>query len=669
MAFKIPESPNIIGGQAVLRQPSNIQGTTVTPDFSVDTRAAQEALASVADAYAAFQEEKNSVFMGELQAEYHQYMSNVKTQVFDKNKGKNAQDLYARYIKKASDKFYNNAIGAPKDDGKVRIANKGLQKRFKNWVDGQQSTYIAQTASYEAQQFEAWRKSVWDAQDSQAATLISSANSDIELQNGIDAIYANTRDMLRGMDDRYISQVAASKIDDAMSGFVTQHIVKDPVYAYALMTNNPIVSEALTTKSVTDLKESIRKAYEEKSVNDYSNYLYSGGKQGGMPDKYVAMSIYGATDSAEIESIIDGIRAKAKKRSDARAEETAGIATSVRTAATNKFRLARTEEERNAAIQELSQVDPEAASAMQYAYETDLYNQALTRKFSELGATIPKGVTAERIDVVRDVIGLSEEQVQLMQDYAKMSEDRFNHADTYVELMAGLSNGTIPGYDARTMGHLPPDMQMALVNTAATQGEYRELSRQMRDVYGIDLDSKLKDIDANYSKLDPSAANALKRNIIEEISVWKAKNKDMPQGESLNAIILKAQQTALSPEASALQSALQTQNAGLFDALDIDPIADPAAARKALSERNLLPYSDIAAFTLGRIDTKKSYYGKTSDKTYEKIQGKAEKVLESFSDKLPLKQREWVEQNQEKLLPFIISGDYKTIVALVQGVI
>lgn len=671
MAFKIPESPNIVGGQAVLRQPSGIQGTTVTPDFSVDTRAAQGALASVAEAAALFQEEKNAAFMGDLQVEYHSHMAKVKQQVFDNNKGKKAQDLYKNYIKKASDKFYADAIGAPKNDGKVRIANKGLQKRFKNWVDGQQSTYIAQAASYEAQQLEAWRKSVWDAQDSQAATLISSANSDIELQNGIDAIYANTHDMLRGMDERYISQVAATKIDDAMSGFVTQHIVDTPEFAYALMTNNEIVSDALTTTSKRSLLESIRESYEEKAINDYSNYLYSNGKEGSLPDKAVLASIFGITEQEELNSKIDGIRGKARKRSDARAQEVAGVNTAIVTAATNKFRLARSDEERDAALKELSQVQPKAAEAMQNAYETSLYNESLTTMFEGFNkrANIPSGVTPEQIQAVGEFFGLNEKQVQVMQDYADMSNERFNHAEEYTDLMAGISNGTVVGYDPVTMGTLPPDMQMALINSLATQGEYRELSRQLKEVHGVDLDSKLKDIDANYSKLDPSAANALKRNIIEEINKWKNKNKDIPQGDTLNSIILKAQQTALSTEASALQGALQEEYTTLFDALDIDPVEYPEEARKALEKRNLLPLSDIAASTLGRIDTKKSYYGKVSDKTYEKIQGKAKKVLESFSDKLSLKQKMWVEQNEDRLLPFILGGDYKTVVALVQGVI
>lgn len=654
MAFKIPESPNIIGGQAVLRQPSNIQGTTVTPDFSVDTRAAQEALGAVSEAAAAYAAEKTSLYLGDFKVKYTQFMTNERDKTFDKYTGENAHDLYENYLRKASDKFIEKTFTPSVDNADKVISNKHLQKQFKQWVDSQQSTYIAQAASHEARELEAWRKSVWDSQDYQAASLIMSAKTDIEIANGIKAFYTTAQDMLPGLDPNYVSQVAAKKADDAVAGWVEQQLIADPVGAFDAMMDKAVISDALTGSTKRDLIEQIQKSYIDKASKEYSYYHYSGGAQGTEPKREDIIKVFMTSNEAEIEDIIDNIKRTGRKSSEARAKETAGLITASRTAAANKFRLATSDEERMEAIENLYEVDPQSAIDIQNSYEEDLYNQAMIVKYSELKDRLPEDVTQEQLSSGWAALGLTPAEVEVIEDYNRMSQERMQYAPEYIEIMTGLSSGAIAGYDARTMGHLPPDMKMAIINTSATQGEYREIARQMSEIHGINIDSMIKDYEPRLDRLDIGAVNTMKRSIIEGIAKYKAHNKDFPVGDALRDIVLKAQQTALSPDASALQEALQEASRSPdFDELDFD------------AEDSVLY---LAATTFGKVKSG-DYSSTVSSNTLDKTEKRARRLVNSFAKKLPLKKREWVTQHVDSLVPLVVGGDYRTIVALVQGVI
>lgn len=713
MAYKIPDSPNIIGGQTVLRQPDSLQPSGLTPELQVDTAPTNNALKSMSEAVSIFEEEKNAVFMGEVQSQYIQHMNNYKRQIFDKYKGKQAHDLYANFLKKESDKYFADITGGEKQDGKVRIANNDLKKRFKDWVDKQQSTYISQSAAYEAEQFSAWRESVWQAQDADAASLIASAYTDIELQNGIDAIYANTRDMLRGMDENYISQVSAKKIDDAVASFITNRIATSPIDAHVQLIKNPIVSDALTSATKETLKQSIREAYIKKAQNEYAQGIFSGSNKGvEYLNANVISGIWDTTDADEISSIQDMISAEANKRADTRRKEVQGVRSSTIGSLANEYLNANTDEEKFNVLTKLQAVDSRIAYSLEEGELNEAYSDSIVAAMVDAGIdpnyeravrelaemkqyehekkidlSDPKQISREAQnrffgtsveDIITDIAekqqrkekkdfleearkkiysSMTEEQIKVADEYQKIMDTRESALPIFNQVHDDIVSGKVSGYDERMSG-LPLDMQRELLATISTKTLYNDLSRQLPE-----LSSVMKEVDPQYSKLSVFDKRVAEEQILKACNEYKKKNGELPTGVALRNIVSASYANSVSPESAALQGAIDEASMEVLAMEDIDYLQDPASARKILDRQGLTPIEDIAfrAFSEERTTPK------VSNNTYEKSMELAEKALDRFADSLPSNQANVVELNKDMLTRWITAGNINDVVVFVKG--
>lgn len=367
MALKIPDSPNIIGGQTVLRQPSSLHGTTVTPDLRVDTSATQDFVAKVGQAVADYRDEKNKVLFTQVQNSYLQQMTNKMDDIFASHTGKDAQDLYP-LLKDASTKIANDLMGVGKKDGQVRIANKDIQKQFMQWVAEQQPTYISKAATYGASEWSKYEEEVNSTNEDLLVAQIVNADSDATMQNAINGLMANSQKRF-GLDPRRAAIYAAAKVDSAVSMRIMRDIPTDPIGAMDKLMNNPIAVESLTSETKKTLHDEIIKSYEKLAAQKYAEYQETGGPAGAniLISDANLKQLYQTDNDFEIEQHRTEIVSEGIKLAEAHKKETAGAYARQLRSMQSAILYAPSMEEKLLRIQELRQFDPDAADTIESA--------------------------------------------------------------------------------------------------------------------------------------------------------------------------------------------------------------------------------------------------------------------------------------------------------------
>lgn len=314
MAFKIPESPNIVGGTQVLRQPQNIQGTSVVVDARVDDKTQIDAFKNLSEAFVMQRQAQENTLIEDGLDGYYKFMSDTWQNIMQEHKGKDAWDLYNRYMKPASDKYLADMFGEPKDDGKIRISNKGLQDRVRGLVNSQQKHWIATAATYGQREWDKYSETVWDSAEQEAMNMIATSTNPITMQNGIEQLYRIANDRYQDMDEGYINGKVATQASNAVKNNVENQILaNNPVAAFQAMTQDKTVSSALSSEAKQDLTKKIRNNYIDVAANAYANGELSGDKQMGMlSDANIAL-VFGSKNTADIEDIKSQIIKKGKE--------------------------------------------------------------------------------------------------------------------------------------------------------------------------------------------------------------------------------------------------------------------------------------------------------------------------------------------------------------------
>ena len=700
--MKIPESPNIIGSEPVLRSPDMVQPVREIPQFSVDFSDLGDSIQDVGRAYQEMVRDQNKVYMNALKVDYNKHMSDYQQQIFDNHKGKDALYLYDRYIRPESNKWLANAFGDPKDDGHIRIADKKLQKEFNEWVFSQQPTYISSCASYGQRQFDMWRNSVWDQQNQTAANMMLSATSNATIENAINLIRQTEYDMNRGADKKYIEMSIAAKVDTGLSGYVSKRAVQDPYGAFLQLDNNPIVSDNLTSATKEKLKTSIRSSYKDLATSQYADFQYSGGTSGsvGLLNRPTIAEVFGTTDEREIDAIIADIQAKGKEKADATRKQQAGIQAQNTLMATNAYLEATNDQDKIEAKKNLFVLNPDAAIAIDNAETENLatrhafdvlgdnagetisaisseiseksieetletakanlinkgYSEEDAEKISQslrkpISGTklVRKELTEEDVSAAKNNLLSSgkytEEQVDAAVSVWRSSEELKNNMDRYKELSARISSGELQAYDPEEMGSLPYQMQVQLMRQQQVSGEYFKTKNELEKA-GISLESAIKDsgADAQFSRLDMDSQNLLRRNIVAEVNKYKANNGgQLPDKDSLNGIVYRVQKNSVSPEMTLVQNIADSQNLSAEDLTD--------EQRYSLAVYNAISPS----------------YNQPSKSTLAEQIGRAEKAISrlSRSSALSASERVYISTNKEYLVRMLQAGDVKGIATFI----
>lgn len=716
MAFKIPDSPDVIGGTPVTREIQGIQGTQVV-DMSMNTEPLQDFVANAGEAYSKYLEDRERT---EDQARYNgwvEHMTNFRVRLYQDNPKGRAKDLYAK-IKEESDNYITNT---------TKNLPTSATDRMKDWVASQMPGYMSSAANYEAEQQAIYRKEVIETSISSNAQVIATSDNPIEIEIARGNISSLVRDSLRGSPENLIASTIAVQQDQASVAIISNKMLSDPKGAADLLNGVSLKEDVLDYMSSTSIAE-CRKALIDSArtqlINEQAAYLYSGTGTASPNNEEMARSILGPSATQEqIKWFMADVASEGNKKAEAMKQEMIGVQNQMKTALTKQLVDANTPQERQQAVQNAvlnGQITAEEGqgvltSLSNEAYykglesdlqstieeiarvtgETDIdkmvnsyeaYSQGigdyvarnevsiddqekydeLTKKINDAesmanelvessatevavvgGAKIKEATQlrrmAEELRVERDKLAFEgeksivvpEAQMQKLRQYKAEQAKRFAGKEYVPELINKLSTGEIQGFDIKEFGQVGYGYHEMLLNISRVEGEYRDTKAKLKKA-GLNIDNIAGDIDATFSKLDPSASAAVKRSFISQVNAWsKANHGEVPTEETAANFMRKARANALSKEASAVQKAVD----------------------KYYNEEDIIDQRISESFSK---NMKFKEYA-VSDRAYEKSIKRAEKLLDNVADDLSRSHKIWVESNKGTLIPLVLSGRWDLI--------
>lgn len=389
MAIQIPDAPNIIGSEPVLRSPDQVNGTTLTPQFKVDSKAEREVVGAMGDLLADVNQTRIDTYMTQASLWWTENMNKRIREITDPVtgiKGKNAMDLYVTQIRPYAKQLTDELTGAPKNDGVVRIANPQLQTAFKKWVDGQLPNYNAQIARYEGQELAKWNESTFDAREEQITNGLLNATTEPEIVGYSQSMLDLNRVRYRGYNPDRITQLAAAKVDAAVASNIKAQITND-VEAGRTAFLKPQVQGVLSSKSKAEIQQLITKQYVGQTSARGGEELASGSNEklrAMTSDENMRLYLF-TDDPIKIEATRKEIYSNAKTRSDALTEKSVGVREQIAANLGTELSNAQTEDELLAVHQKIAEFDPRWADQIARARDRDGADALTVLKYNTLG--------------------------------------------------------------------------------------------------------------------------------------------------------------------------------------------------------------------------------------------------------------------------------------------
>lgn len=682
MALKIPEAPNIVGGDAVLRSERGINGATTVPDFRIDTSAVQDSVKEIGSLLASVQQKRDDTMMADVSSEWIKNMDNHMNYVMDKYKGANAVNLYDREIKTYADKLNADLFGAPKDDGKVRIEDKGLQERFKQWANKQLVHYNAQIGHYEGKELERYNESTFNAREAQITDMLSRAETPQEIEAGRDSFLELQGVQFRGLNSDYIKQMAASKTDAAVVKNAETKIVADVNKGRAFVLN-PTVQSVLSDSSKAALNKKIQEEWEAQGITAGGEGMAAGDNGRALKqwtDTEVLSEVYGTTEPEKINAIRQKIYGGAKKRSDALTKEAEGVADMIRGQRAGQLGEAKTKEDIFTALQDIYSTDQEWAHQVDASIQTDLELASKISAISKMENALP----AERVKAqnamerltssdwaldqsMLDAYGLSgskpfsletkkmltDDEEQRLSEYraqnAEVQEAIKKQSAVYADIMDDVVTGRYVGGADPRLNDLGWSQQQAIYQAVQAEQAYRNVANRYPE-----MDSVLKGVDTKY---DSSAMSRAKRIMAEEVNKADGNGANRLDSVRLKQIANYAVASSRDNVSNALTDAItnttSTEGMGLMDRVD---------ARVEDKRNQEIASAGLSAFT----SSAALKATKTSDNTYDKQTSRAKKVIRNFRNNLPEGYRSVVDDNEDLFIAWYRVGNTPAILNFVR---
>ena len=394
MAVKIPDAPNIIGSEPVLRSPEGVNGSTATPQFKHDPSAAVEATNALGTLFANVNQQRVDTYMTQASLWWTENMNKHMRETMDKYKGGAAMDLYVKEIKPYAKKLTEDLLGAPKDDGVVRISNPQLQKEFQKWADGQMRNYNAQIGSYEGQELAKYNESTFDAREQQISEGLMKATTPEEIVGYSKSMLDLNALRYRGYNPDRISQLAAAKVDAAVTTNVQTKIANDVEKGYSYYTD-PQVQAVLSTASKTKIQQELRKQLVEQGKarggeglanNDTSRVEH-------YTNQELIRKIYNTEDPEIIRGVQLEIMGGANDRATGLQEKAAGVQSQINATLSAELANAQTEEDLYNVLSRIYETDPTWAESIDKANQMSAIDSAVVRYITTAVPNYQKDVT------------------------------------------------------------------------------------------------------------------------------------------------------------------------------------------------------------------------------------------------------------------------------------
>ena len=350
--FIIPDSGNVVGSDAVMRQPEQVNPFMDGKVQQIDLAPVMDSAQDIAKAYNQMVEGENNAYLQQAYNDFDNHMASFETDLQNSRKGYDAKDIYSS-IKDESYRYYNDMTGDPKDDGKVRPASADAKVALQQYIDKRQKSFISSSASYEANQMEVAQKATFEAGITNAATAITTAQTNQQIADGMANIARINSVQLRGMPSDYVRLETGKLQDAAAAGYISQLASVNPVQAVFQMKTNPNVSNYLTSETRSKLSKSIQDSYEARQLGRAMD-----GQVDELSPDYIK-EIYNTQNDSETEFIRNRIVNDAREKKAVQDQKAADTFAQLSVEAMNKVYDANTPEEKFRAEVALAELSPE----------------------------------------------------------------------------------------------------------------------------------------------------------------------------------------------------------------------------------------------------------------------------------------------------------------------
>ena len=274
MAIKIPNAPDVIGTQPVLRQPEPINAKFENPTFKIDVSSQTQAIKNVGDTYADYVDQQTEILMGAACNQFHHDVLQEEESLKANNKGAMANDLYARLEKKAT-AVLDDITGEPKEDGRIRIANPELQRRFRDWASRQMPAYQARMTHYTATELEKANKSILEDGIKKVNDVVMNATTSEELITAKEEYIRAARLSSPGMPQSYQMAQAARMMDEAVLNKMNTLAKTNIVKAINMYSQIPEIGAVMSNTSEAALWKTMQDNFKEQGGSSVADRLDS----------------------------------------------------------------------------------------------------------------------------------------------------------------------------------------------------------------------------------------------------------------------------------------------------------------------------------------------------------------------------------------------------------
>ena len=392
MALKIPDAPNIIGTQPVLREEQELSPVREIPNFKIDVSQPAEAMKDIGTAVASYVDYKTNILMGAACNQFDHDLITEEQRLKNKYKGIQANDLYVKLEQYATN-VLNDMTGEAKDDGRVRIVNPELQKRFRDWASKQMPAYQTRMMNYTASELDRANQQIIEdtIKRNNFFVMGSSMEGSKEQFDNAMATYRRAAQLSApGMPASYQEGAARRMMDDAVLAKMKALSSNNVLEAVSWYVNVPAVNEYMLPQSRAAFVEEAQKDWKDQGKYWLSQEYIRGGDgldEGGFLDARVLDVIFPGATPEKKARLISELQDEGMKIRDARVESEKNTKAYTNTALS--ARVTATDMSSFDSIQDtvvaLAQSDPDAAKQFGASAMMGLRNQALRKQLEQEG--------------------------------------------------------------------------------------------------------------------------------------------------------------------------------------------------------------------------------------------------------------------------------------------
>lgn len=587
MSLQIPDSGNIMGGEAITRKQTSVNPMMDTRLEKVDVTPVADSLKNLGEAYKQYKDQENLALGQQLFNDYNEHIAQYEMDWKNSHKRYDAHGFY-KALKDESWRFFNDRTGEPKNDGKIRTNDPDQKLALQKYIDKRQPDLISRAMAYEGAELTEAQRSTFESGLTNAAARVVANESPIEVADALADIDRITAIQFRGADPDYIRLQQAKERDVAVSALVTQKAISDPVGAALMLDRgrdsegrpigNELVYNNLNSATEKKLRETIKDVAKPKFKADTL--------LGKTPTVQDIMLTYGTNNTVEAEMIRNNIITEANKEKAVSDGEFADARASMISDMRNNVLNAKTPEEEFNAMVRFADAFPQEATQFQQMnnlIKQDDRARELIDKYdlgdleyadlSEFDAEVRKlaesDISTEELDSIvfgyhkqklynaalkyreaklqnaqqearfynSTVEGLTPSDITLIQDFYQRSNERLKNNSKITNAFTRVAAGD--NLSTEELSQFDPQTAHRLIIRMNDVKDYNAMAAELRMAH-VDLDKILLDTSYADFKNNPAKQAAIKGNLTRMMTEHKKNSGAYPVVEDIQRYVNRA---------------------------------------------------------------------------------------------------------------------------------